>query len=571
MTHTTQRTSWFQLSAISTATAATLILTACGGGGTGDSTTSSGTSATTSSYTGTVSGLGSIVVNGVRFSVDSASTQDGDDPSKSYAKAFALGDTVTVTGTVNSDGTTGTATSVVYHGGVRGKVTAVNCTSTADSTNGPANSLTINGQVVVFSSDTVWDGSATTYACASLVAGTSYAEALGDYDSATGYITATRVIEKDSTTVDASGVALRRKITAVDSTVPSFTVTIHGVTVTVNYTASDVAPSGSTLATGNEVRFIVDPTVTANATALNTIATSTSGTATLTAKKVIVKRERQADAVKGVIRGSIDAISGTTWTIGGTTVDVSSSSLTLTGYSSLSAVAVGDKVIIKGTFSNGVLVASAVTAASSDSDRPTATGGVRLYGVVSDATAASGSTAATFVVQGVTVTIASTSTLSLPTNGVYAEVKAHLVSGVLTADEIHTASTSSSSGSSSGSGSSTDSSSSTTTSRSFEVYGVTPCATGTASDFTSTFALTLRRGSVQVAPTSSTTVTVDSNVTTGSVTSGTPLCLVEVTGTAATGTTTPTITATKIEVKARKTASSSDSTTTTTTAASMLR
>ena len=75
-----------------------LMLSACGGGGGGSSTSASSSGATASSYTGTVTGLGSVVINGVRFSTSGASSVDGDDSSHAYAKAFALGDTVTVTG-----------------------------------------------------------------------------------------------------------------------------------------------------------------------------------------------------------------------------------------------------------------------------------------------------------------------------------------------------------------------------------------------------------------------------------------------------------------------------------------
>ena len=140
--------------------------------------------------------------------------------------------------------------------------------------------------------------------------------------SSTSRIKASRIVEKDSTTVDAEGVALRSRLTAISGT--TLSLTINGVAVTVDASTATLSPSGVTLAVGDVVRVVVDPTVTANGFALSTIAGG-SGTANLTATKVSVKRERHGDGTRSVVRGAITTISGSTWTINGVTVDVSQS------------------------------------------------------------------------------------------------------------------------------------------------------------------------------------------------------------------------------------------------------
>ncbi|MEY4765596.1 MAG: hypothetical protein RI907_2269 [Pseudomonadota bacterium] len=509
------RPGWFPLTAITAAATFALALTACGGGGSESGGTGLTASSDTVTYTGTVDGLGSIVVNGVRFSTSEATTTDSDDPTKPYSHAFARGTTVTVTGTVDDSGN-GTATSIVVHGGVRGQVTAVD---TANST------FTINGQVILVDSATVWDGTTTTgFGYSSLVAGTSYVEAYGVLDATTGKLTATRVVEKDQSTVEEEGYAFRGAVANLNTTAKTFDLTLRtGVVAHVTYTDDTVLPTGSTLANATGVRIKV------SAEDATSLANATSGTVNVTALKTIVKRERAPEGNKAALVGAITTISSdrNTWTIGDATVDVSQSP-TLDGVN-LSTVTVGTFVKVQGSFTNGVLVAKSISSKQRD-DQQRHLAGVKLYGVVSGSTAASGDTLASFVVQGVTVTLASGSSLSLPADGSYVEVKAQQDSatGLLMAVEIeqHNA-----------------------TARAFEVTGTTACATGTAADFTGTsgFTLTGPRGGVATVLASTATVEFGRNVNTSSVLT-TPTCVVEVKGTL---TATNTITATKVEVKAR--------------------
>jgi len=528
MNHTTTRSTdagrigWFPITAITTAAALALALSACGGGGDGSSSTAASGSGL-STYSGTVSGLGSIVVNGVRFSTSGAETADGDDPSKPYTKAFALGTTVTVTGTVDDSTGTGTATSIVVHGGVRGLVTSVG-----------SNTFTVGGQVINVDNTTVYDddtADSSSFNFAAIVANTTYVEVYGVLDAATGAMTATRVELKDSSVVASEGFAVRGLVTNLDATGHTFDLTIRtGVIAHVTFTDNTVLPTGTTLANALGARVILSGTDAA------ALASATTGTINVTATKVIVKKEKQNNGVKTAMVGAIKTISSDrkTWTIGDATIDVSQSP-ELEGVD-LATITVGTVVKVKGSFSNGVLVAKEIATKTFDDVHA---GGVKLFGMVSGSTAASGSTPASFVVQGVTITIASTSSLSLPADGAYVEVKAHNVSGVLTADEIKTQHDVS------------------TTPRSFEVYGVAPCPTGTAADFKATngFTLTLRDHHTATVLGASATVDVDSHVTSGSTADATKVCVVEVKGTMD-ATAARTIDATQIEVKARGTTGS---------------
>ncbi|WP_290874316.1 DUF5666 domain-containing protein [Aquabacterium sp.] len=484
-----------------------LALVACGGGGGGSTsaTTSSSGTATAASYSGTVSGLGSIVVNGVRFSTTGATTVDGDDPRLSHSSAFTLGSTVTVSGTVDDSTSTGQASTVTVHGGVRGSVSAVDTT---------AQTLTVSGQTIQVDANTVFEGlnGATfnlTVIQTLLAASTPvYVEVYGVAD-ANNVILASRIERKSAL---ASGYAVLGTVAALDTTAKTFSLTLRsGTVVTVDYSAGELLPTGVTLANGAVVRV-------RSATNPDTLASG----ATLSASKVIVKVQKQSvGAAK--LRGAVTAISGTTWSIGDVSVDVSQSPV-LEGFTALSDVVVGTVVKVKGNYVNSVLVATKVESEGYES-RDNA-GGVKLYGVVSNATAASGSSLATFDVQGVTVSIASGSSLALPANASYVEVRAALVNGVLTATSI--------------------SSSSNASTKAFEVYGTVPCPNG-SSDLSTTFTLTLRNGSTSSVNGSAATIKAERGVSLSSVVANAS-CLVEVKGT--TGGSSA-ITASVIEVKSR--------------------
>lgn len=480
------------------ATAAVLALAACGGGGSGSSTaSSSGQGTTAATYSGAVSGLGSIVVNGVRFSTSGASTTDAES-SGAYTRAFALGTTVSVTGDVDDNSAIATASSITVHGGVRGAVTATT-----------ANTLTVAGQTIQVDANTVFDINGTAQTLAGLQAlvavGATYVEVYVVGDATSGFL-ATRVEQKASIT-DGHAVVGKIVTGSLNPTGKTFSLLLRtGVTVTVDYSTSTLSPTGVTLSEGTAVRVV----------STTNPATLSNGNV-LAATKVIVKRDR-AIVGRAKVRGMLAAISGTTLTVNDVTVDASQATFEV-GLS-LGGLSVGTVVKVEGTVTNGVLVARKIEADGREYDAAHG-GGVKLYGVVSSATAG---TPSTFSIQGVTLTLP-VSGVTLPANGAYVEVVARLVNGVLTVVRIGNEDN--------------------RAQRSFEVYGTTPCATG-SSDLMANFTLTLRNGTTTTVDGRNATIGLDNGV---SMTSGlaSAQCFVEVKGAASNGT----VTATRIEVKAR--------------------
>ncbi|HET8869600.1 MAG TPA: DUF5666 domain-containing protein [Aquabacterium sp.] len=490
-------------------------LVACGGGG-----SSAGAASTTSSaqtYSGTVTGLGSIVVNGVRFSTADASAADADDPTQPYTQAFKLGTTVIVNGSVDSDGVNGQATSIQVEGGVRGQIAPGSFTYDAGTTSG---TLTVAGQLVKFDSNTVFDGEGTANFTAAWLATNDFnttpisVEVYGAVDG-TGTIVATRIEKKDLTGLlfAVKGYVVNGSI---NTTAQTFDMLIkRGLTLTqtvhVNYAGATVLPNGATLHDGVGVRVL-------SSTSLVTLDPTGTGTPTMTASKLLIKSDRGVNGSAAKLHGVVTAINGTTWTIGDVTIDVSKNPI-LRGFSSLSDVVVGTEVRVAGLFKDNVLTAKFVE--SDDYDHDHDGGGVKLFGVATGVD----TTARTFSVQGVTVTVPNLPMFNMPTEGAYVEVIATQINGVLTAVRI-----------------------SGSESRPFEVFGTAACTNGT-SDLQGTFALTLPLGTVSV---DGSAARIEAEDWVNLAASGTPkTCLLEVKGTMTSVNGTKTIAATKIEIKRR--------------------
>lgn len=135
------------------ATIFALMFTACGGGGGGSASSPppSGGNPPPASPTdiitvGAISGFGSVFVNGVRYDTSSASVTIDDDPGTE--SDLRVGQIVTLTGSVNSDDTTGTADSVSFDDNVEGPVDAID---------GTGNSLVVLGQTVLVDANTIFD------------------------------------------------------------------------------------------------------------------------------------------------------------------------------------------------------------------------------------------------------------------------------------------------------------------------------------------------------------------------------------------------------------------------------
>jgi uncharacterized protein DUF5666 len=130
--------------------------------------------------TGPVTGFGSIFVNGVEFSTTDAQIQIDDQPGAE--SQLAIGEVVTVTGTLNADNTTGTATHVTFLGNVLGPVAQVDV---------PSNTFVALGQTVLVTANTVFDPNIQPSQISGVKTGDRY-EVSGFPDSS-GQIVASRV------------------------------------------------------------------------------------------------------------------------------------------------------------------------------------------------------------------------------------------------------------------------------------------------------------------------------------------------------------------------------------------
>jgi hypothetical protein len=180
-----------EYSIISIAIAGIIGLSGCGGGGGSSSETGSVTTS------GVITGFGSVYVNGVEYETDgsSFSLDDGDDGIESEDE-LEVGMVVTLTGTLNADGVTGTATHIEYDDELEGIVSANNV-------NNGIGTLVIMGQTVNVDADTefkndadILDSSGALTDSIEMIEAGNIIEVSG-YPDGMGYIYATYVELKD--------------------------------------------------------------------------------------------------------------------------------------------------------------------------------------------------------------------------------------------------------------------------------------------------------------------------------------------------------------------------------------
>lgn len=455
-----RRTAW--LAVISLATA----LAACGGGGGGGGGGSDGSGTTTRSaaYVGPITGLGSIVVNGVRFETVGVTVTDSDDlyGSAEFRSALAMGMTVSLGGNVNEAQLTGRPVQIRVLGGVRGYLAA---------TPAPGATVlnTVNGQSVVLDASTVYAGSTGT--APNVINVTSLANlAAGDaveiygVAQANGDFLATRVVAFQALT-QTDKLALRGTIVTSPTTTPStpryFVQTSSGATVEVDCSGSCVlSPIGTTLGVNTPVRVLAADTTSLNGGVLTATKIQSLNPATLTTFTGVAPSYAK-------IKGYTQQV-GSDWYVSGVQV---------TGY----PFAASDQFVeVKGTWAGSVLQASRVEL---ESERQIAGAAYRheIYGVVA---AKSGNT---FSVQGIPVVATSAAfeggTLLGLNNGTYVEVKGTLSNGILQAVKVEIKS-------GQGGDANGDDGSDGFANGSFEVYGTVSGWSGLANTFT----LTTRQG-----------------------------------------------------------------------------
>ncbi len=403
------------------------LLAACGGGGggSGSGTGAAGTAtplAASALYTGSVTGLGSIVVNGVRFETVGAQVLDADDPygTTSYTDPVKLGMTVAVDGTADDAKGSGSANRVRIDGGMRGQVGTVDAA---------AGTLSVNGQTVKVGASTLIQG-ATGLAA---IAAASWVEVYG-LAQTDGSFLATRIeVYAAKSALDAAypkastyALSLRGIVASVGS--GSFTLPDgKNGSISVNYSAANVVPAGASIAAGSSVRVL------ATAAPL--------GNGPVTAAKVLVLNPAAlagSTSAPVKLKGVVDSVGAASLVVSGTTVDISNAAKPAV------AIAKNQVVEVKGSMSNGTLVATKVETEDREttySAKPGDAGSKvgyqqELYGMISGYDAASGS----FVVQGVTVKADSNTRYEYGyaklANDVFVEVKGALANGTLVASKI---------------------------------------------------------------------------------------------------------------------------------------
>ncbi len=158
-------------------------LTGCGGGGGGGGDTSIAGIDRLGASAGTVTGFGSIFVNGVEFETNGAEFTIDDSPGSE--SDLDVGDVVIVIGSINSSGSTGTADTVFADEAVEGPI---------DNINLAASQMTVAGQLVLISASTSFDDGISPATLDGLAVG-NFVEVSGFFD-ADRNIRATRIERK---------------------------------------------------------------------------------------------------------------------------------------------------------------------------------------------------------------------------------------------------------------------------------------------------------------------------------------------------------------------------------------
>jgi len=221
------------------------LLTGCGGGAGG---TTAGIGGTGQIASGTITGFGSIFVNGIEFfDVDTANCViDNSDNTGNCQANLQLGMVVKVVGT--NDGSTGNATQIIYDDDVDGPVSGLVPFVAGDITR----TFNVLGTTVLI------DSASTSFAGAkgfSTLADNDLVEVSGFFDN-NGILNATFVeyqgtLQFGSTTTELKGM-VSATTPASGATSPGDTFTVNGITISL-VSGTDLSDMGGTVSTGNMV------------------------------------------------------------------------------------------------------------------------------------------------------------------------------------------------------------------------------------------------------------------------------------------------------------------------------
>ncbi|MGA7799212.1 MAG: DUF5666 domain-containing protein [Gammaproteobacteria bacterium] len=317
--------------------AAVFALPSCGGGSGGGGIIA-GIGGTGITASGTITGFGSIFVNGVEYQTGNTAVTIND--TGATASELKLGMVVKVTGQLNSDGITGTATSVAYDADLKGPIVA----APTLLSNGSKSFQVLNTTVVVQPVSTVFDNSQYPGFSFNSIAQNDLVEVSGFYD-ANGRLYATR-IGKVGVLSASTPVEIKGTISGYNNA-NSFTV--GGLTVTLS-NSTDLSQLTGGIVDGAyvEVKGLV-PSATAT---------------TITATTVLPEEGTfGTDVSEASVEGIVTDYNGlSNFKVAGQTVDASTATISPTGFQ----IANGVQVEVGGPISAGVLKATKVEGRSGE-------------------------------------------------------------------------------------------------------------------------------------------------------------------------------------------------------------
>ena len=314
-----------------------LTLAACGGGGS-DTPSSANTLAALPTATapattqppvtdlalGSITGFGSVIVNGVKYDDSSTTVSIDSDAEKAVARTTA---DLKIGMQVELKHTSAVASDVMVSSALRGPVSAIDVAQTT---------LTVLGQKVLVdvtgADATVLDG----FASFADIKANDWVEVHAT-ESADGTLKATR-IERESAS-DSTAIKVAGKLTALDGVAKTFKVGA----VTVNFANGLVRPSAAVLANDQRVYVFSDTPPTAGV---------------VNAKKIRIKDAKLTGVAQSNIAGLVtDFISAADFKVSGVKVDASKAKFE---NGALADIINGAAVRIKGSVKDGVISASEI-------------------------------------------------------------------------------------------------------------------------------------------------------------------------------------------------------------------
>ena len=372
------------------AVAALLIIAGCSGGGGGGSTDNTSASPGRAFTEGSITGFGSIIVNGIRFDESTAQVVDDDDQAHDR-NDLKLGMTVEVVSSgIDRGSNSAKASRVRFGAAIVGPVSAISAGTTPKT-------LTVLDQIVEIGATTVFDDLPNGFASIKV---NDVLEIHALFDTTSGHYLARRIEPGPGATV------FKLRGIVADLNAGAKTFKIGGALIDFSgIAAADLPPS---LANGLRVRV-----------RLNTVKNA-SGAWVATA--IRAEQREIEDKDEAEVEGIITAFtSPASFSVNGLQVNASNAAFP----DGMAGVVLGARVEVEGSIVNGVLVATKVELEDDHNEDRN-----ELNGAIS----ALNTTAKTFVVRGVTVHYSATTRFDDGTEANLANGKQVEVKGTLSAD-----------------------------------------------------------------------------------------------------------------------------------------